>query len=152
MPKIPYCCLPYESGPCLSSSVAGHPLRSAMHHYLGGLFSHQLANAPQAHPLAIPCSIFLLDKMPCPLYAVLAAVSYSYPPLKARLPTCYSPVRYYSLPEGNKPFNLHVLGTPPAFILSQDQTLLFFISSSFFRGFFFFSFFPVLLELTFCSV
>ncbi len=23
----------------------------------------------------------------------------------------------------NKPFDLHVLGTPPAFVLSQDQTL-----------------------------
>ncbi|MPN09658.1 hypothetical protein SDC9_156949 [bioreactor metagenome] len=26
-------------------------------------------------------------------------------------------------PEGNLPFDLHALGTPPAFILSQDQTL-----------------------------
>ena len=30
----------------------------------------------------------------------------------------------------NRPFDLHVLGTPPAFILSQDQTLI-----SFFPGF-----------------
>jgi hypothetical protein len=28
-----------------------------------------------------------------------------------------------SLPEGNYPFDLHVLSTPPAFVLSQDQTL-----------------------------
>ena len=34
---------------------------------------------------------------------------------------CSSPVRHW-LPYGN-PFDLHVLGTPPAFILSQDQTL-----------------------------
>jgi hypothetical protein len=27
------------------------------------------------------------------------------------------------LPLGASPFDLHVLGTPPAFILSQDQTL-----------------------------
>ena len=27
----------------------------------------------------------------------------------------------------NKSFHLHVLGMPPAFILSQDQTLLFFL-------------------------
>jgi hypothetical protein len=26
-------------------------------------------------------------------------------------------------PKGNPPHDLHVLGTPPAFILSQDQTL-----------------------------
>ena len=29
----------------------------------------------------------------------------------------------YSRPKAPKPFDLHVLGTPPAFILSQDQTL-----------------------------
>ena len=63
------------------------------------------------------------------LYAVLAAVSDCYPPLKGRLLTRYSPVRHYttvSTPEGVSkivPFDLHVLGTPPAFILSQDQTL-----------------------------
>ena len=27
------------------------------------------------------------------------------------------------------PFDLHVLGTPPAFILSQDQTLMFYFNS-----------------------
>src|SRR5699024_11577910 len=46
---IPYCCLPYESGPCLSTSVADHPLRSATHRRLGRLLSHQQANAPRAH-------------------------------------------------------------------------------------------------------
>ena len=30
-----------------------------------------------------------------------------------------------SLVSGTPPFDLHVLGTPPAFILSQDQTLMF---------------------------
>ena len=33
----------------------------------------------------------------------------------------YSPVRHSSSEEDS--FDLHVLGTPPAFILSQDQTL-----------------------------
>ena len=68
-----------------------------------------------------------------------------------RLPTRYSPVRHYSavshrasvvgidmefalrIPSiltsdvwwpTTKPFDLHVLSTPPAFVLSQDQTLL----------------------------
>src|SRR5699024_10436692 len=50
LPKIPYCCLPYESGPCLSPSVADHPLRSAMHRGLGEPLPHQLANAPRVHP------------------------------------------------------------------------------------------------------
>src|SRR5699024_699215 len=47
--KIPYCCLPSASGPCLSPSAAAHPLRSAPHRRLVRLLSHQLANAPRAH-------------------------------------------------------------------------------------------------------
>ena len=39
------------------------------------------------------------------------------------VPTCYSAVRRSCTPEGALPLDLHVLGTPPAFILSQDQTL-----------------------------
>jgi hypothetical protein len=55
--------------------------------------------------------------------AVLATLSGSYPPLEGRSPTCYSAVRHYPRSEDLEPFDLHVLGTPPAFILSQDQTL-----------------------------
>ncbi len=71
--------------------------------------------------------------MPCgsPRYAVLAPISKCCPPVQGRLPTRYSPVRHSctGLPAGAfhpvHPFDLHVLGTPPAFILSQDQTLMF---------------------------
>ena len=56
-------------------------------------------------------------------HAVLPSVSRGYPPPLGRLPTRYSPVRCSCTPEGALPLNLHVLGTPPAFILSQDQTL-----------------------------
>ena len=61
-------------------------------------------------------------------YAVLAVISNCYPPVWGRFPTRYSPVRR-SVTEINpkKSFraslDLHVLSTPPAFILSQDQTL-----------------------------
>ncbi len=57
-------------------------------------------------------------------YPVLARVSPGYPKLQGRLPTCYSPVRRFTQ-EPKSPFSLdlHVLGTPPALILSQDQTL-----------------------------
>ena len=58
-------------------------------------------------------------------YAVLAPVSRSYSPLKGRLVTCYSPGRRCT--HGVAPtfsLDLHVLGTPPALILSQDQTLV----------------------------
>src|SRR6185437_635684 len=55
-------------------------------------------------------------------YAVLATLSGSYSPLRGRYqrvthPFATSPVRR------RDSFDLHVLGTPPAFILSQDQTL-----------------------------
>src|SRR5699024_12683877 len=62
-------------------------------------------------------------------HSVLAPVSRSYPDLTGRLPTCYSPVRrsfHKFHPEGINllpALDLHVLGTPPAFVLSQDQTL-----------------------------
>jgi hypothetical protein len=46
--------------------------------------------------------------------------------LKGRLPTRYSPVRHFTLPIAQDfSYDLHVLGTPPAFVLSQDQTLQF---------------------------
>ena len=45
---------------------------------------------------------------------------------KGRLPTCYSPVRRCtSHPKVTFSHDLHVLSTPPAFVLSQDQTLQF---------------------------
>ena len=56
-------------------------------------------------------------------YAVLAQVSLCYSAHIGRLLTRYSPVRHWSYPEGYSPFDLNVLCTPPAFILSQDQTL-----------------------------
>src|SRR5690625_6226028 len=62
-------------------------------------------------------------------HLVLVRVSTSYPKLVGRLPTCYSPIRrsiHRRPPEGFSllhALDLHVLGTPPAFVLSQDQTL-----------------------------
>ena len=62
-------------------------------------------------------------------YEVLIPVSRGYPSAKGRLPTRYSPVRRFPLMKSTEAsftsfsLDLHVLGTPPAFILSQDQTL-----------------------------
>jgi hypothetical protein len=57
-------------------------------------------------------------------YAVLAILSDGCPPLKGRLPTCYSPVRRFTR-QPKLPFSLdlHVLSPPLTFALSQDQTL-----------------------------
>ena len=64
---------------------------------------------------------------PCDLvsYGVLVRVSTGYPPLGGRLHTRYAPIRR-SPPvccHTALPLDLHVLGLPLAFILSQDQTL-----------------------------
>jgi hypothetical protein len=55
-----------------------------------------------------------------------SGISRSFPRLSQSLgqvPTRYSPVRHYPRAETRGPFDLHVLGAPPAFVLSQDQTL-----------------------------
>ena len=54
-----------------------------------------------------------------------------YPPDRGRLSTRYSPVRHFTRP-ANRAFScdLHVLGMPPALILSQDQTLQFYLEFS----------------------
>jgi hypothetical protein len=57
------------------------------------------------------------------VYSVLDPVSQAYPKVQGRSPTCYSPVRHSCTPERALPFDLHVLSTPPAFVLSQNQTL-----------------------------
>ena len=58
-------------------------------------------------------------------YAVLATVSRSYSPHQGRFPRVTHPSATKDTPEGAPSFDLHVLGTPPAFVLSQDQTLKF---------------------------
>ena len=101
--------------------MADRPLRPATDHCLGGLLPRQLANRPQAPPEAPE---FLPVYFPVSsYYAVLAAISSCYPPLQGRSPTYYSPVRHFQGYCYPLTFDLHVLGTPPAFILSQDQTL-----------------------------
>ena len=68
---------------------------------------------------------------------VLPSVSRRYPSPIARLLTCYSPVRHYNSKSKlfELPFDLHVLGAPPAFVLSQDQTLYLFFLFSLFPNF-----------------
>ncbi len=108
--------------------MADHPLRSATDRRLGRPLPHQLANQSQAHPL--PINLWPLKDVFKRCYEVLIPVSRGYPSAKGRLPTCYSPVRRFPLPNSTEAsfasfsLDLHVLGTPPAFILSQDQTLI----------------------------
>ena len=92
LPKIPNCCLPQESGPCLSPSLAGHPLRPATDRRLGRPVPHQLANRPRApHPALLRAFLPGANRGS---HAVLAPLSRGYPPPDGRSPTCYSAVRH----------------------------------------------------------
>src|SRR3954467_779694 len=60
--------------------------------------------------------------------AGLCGISRGFPrlsPTTGQVPTRYSPVRHSFPAETGKAFDLHVLSMPPAFVLSQDQTLMF---------------------------
>ena len=120
--NIPYCCLPQESGPCLSTSVGDRPLRSPSHRRLGGPSPRQQANGTHARPP--PRRRLAAREMP-PRRRIR-----SYPAFPPAIPVrgvgCIRvthPSATLNPPKGILPFDLHVLGLPLAFILSQDQTL-----------------------------
>jgi hypothetical protein len=113
--NIPYCCLPQESGPCLSSSVADHPLRPATYRSLGKPLPYQQANRPQAHLLA-PRKAFNPK--------INRGISSSFPELYHNQKVGYLRVTHPSATKLRRvSFDLHVLSPPLAFALSQDQTL-----------------------------
>ena len=101
--------------------MAGRPLRPATDCRLGRPLPYQLANPTSAHPstrgLATPA-------FPRRAYAVLANLSTGYSPSLGRFRSIAHPfaARQHVLLR-LLPLDLHVLGTPPAFNLSQDQTL-----------------------------
>ena len=107
--------------------MAVYPLRSATDRRFGGPLPRQQANRTQAHP--IPMNLWRNRHATASLYEVLIPVSRGCPSVWGRLPTRYSPVRRFpplsriEIPFRSFSLDLHVLGTPPAFILSQDQTL-----------------------------
>ena len=120
--NIPYCCLPQESGPCLSTSVGDRPLRSPSHRRLGGPSPRQPANGTHARP--VPRLRFTRKGMP-----PSGTVAYypAFPPaIRLDGAGCIRvthPCATLAPPKGRLPSDLHVLGLPLAFILSQDQTL-----------------------------
>ena len=105
--------------------MGGHPLRSPTRRCLGRPLPYQLADGPQAPPkAAILRSPLVVSRLEPPticgisspfelLFPTSGQVTYvlrTHSPLRTRLAT-------------GPAFDLHVLSTPPAFILSQDQTL-----------------------------
>ena len=91
------------------------------------LVGHYPANKlMDREPLPKRKNISFIDHAIIERHPVLAPVSRCYPSLRGRLLTCYSPVRhsvFICIATDWTSFDLHVLGTPPAFVLSQDQTL-----------------------------
>jgi hypothetical protein len=104
--------------------VADRPLRPATHRGLGELLPHQLANGPRAPPDAEAEAAFARpDLWPggtsgiSPSFLGLSRSSGQVTHVlltRSRLCPRASP---------GSSLHLHVLGTPPAFVLSQDQTL-----------------------------
>ena len=114
------------SGPCLSSSVAGRPLRPATRHSLGEPLPHQLADRPRAHQEAPGCPGFGVVLNPalttCGLNSPFGELSPTSRQIVHVLRTL-TPLNTACIATNNIPFDLHVLSTPPAFVLSQNQTL-----------------------------
>src|SRR5690606_482658 len=93
LPNIPYCCLPEESGPCLSARVGEKPLSSPTDRRLGRPLPYQLANQTHAHPSPINLQQYH-HAVPL-LHAVLIHVSMGCPPVMGRLHTRYAPLRRF---------------------------------------------------------
>ena len=104
--------------------MADRPLKPAMDRRLGRPLPYQQANPTRAHLIA-----GAFKKRPLFLrrdYAVLIRISPGYPPLQGKFPRVTHPSATRQPEQALLlPFDLHVLSIPPAFNLSQDQTLQF---------------------------
>ena len=108
--------------------MAEHPLRPAIHRCLGRPLPHQLANRTRAHLQAIACKQRppLISKKINPEISsgistsleVLSRTRRQFTHALLTRSPLYSPSRSQDFS-----YDLHVLGTPQAFVLSQDQTL-----------------------------
>ena len=109
------------SGPCLSSSVAGRPLRPATRQCLGEPLPRQLADRPRAHRKAPGCPGFSVATT-CGINSPFGELSPTSRQIAHVLRTL-APLGIICIATNNTPLDLHVLSTPPAFVLSQNQTL-----------------------------
>ena len=82
---------------------------------------YQLANETHAH--LSPINLYCSNDATQTNYRALIRISPGYSLVKGRLHTRYSPIRRSQRSKLLLPLDLHVLGLPLAFILSQDQTL-----------------------------
>ena len=109
------------SGPCLSSSVTDRPLRPATRRCLGGPLPRQQADRPRANPAATAEAVFTL--------AGPWGINPGFPGLSpatghvTHVLLTRAPLETSKASFNGSSFDLHVLSTPPAFVLSQNQTL-----------------------------
>ena len=104
--------------------MADRPLRPATHRSLGEPLPHQQANGPRAHPDAEAEASF-------PTTVLRPRGTFGISPSFLGLSQSSGHVTHVLLtrsrlcpgPKPGSSLHLHVLGTPPAFVLSQDQTL-----------------------------
>ena len=112
------------SGPCLSSSVAGRPLRPATRHSHGGPLPRHLADRPRA-PQKAYCYFSVEGRLllaTCGINSPFGELSPTFRQIAHVLRT-RAPLNKICIATNLVSFDLHVLSTPPAFVLSQNQTL-----------------------------
>ena len=105
-----------------------HPLRPATRHRLGRPSPHQQADRPRAHPPPKTPKGASFPDPPCDRPRI-SRISHTFMRLSRRrgqvthVLLTRSPLIQNQQKPVPSPFDLHVLSTPPAFVLSQDQTL-----------------------------
>ncbi len=117
------------SGQCLSSDVSGHALTPDTRCRLGEPLPHQQADrtwiAPGPPELCPQNHAILWGHRVLPALSQRNRSSAAMPESGVRYPCIPHPFAT-NFPSGypsRSPFDLHALATPPAFVLSQDQTL-----------------------------
>ena len=108
--------------------MAVHPLRPATDRRLGGPLPRQLANQTRGHLSAHKALTFqgCPQKVLCGIssrFQLLSPTERQVPHALLTRPPLSHPFNLAEALYRGASFDLHVLGTPPAFVLSQDQTL-----------------------------
>ena len=106
--------------------MAVHPLRPATDRRLGGPLPLQLANQTQAPPPAKAPKSLPFFPLPCDrknVFGISSRFQLLSPSERQVAHALLTRSPLTREPKLLRPFDLHVLGTPPAFVLSQDQTL-----------------------------
>ena len=118
--------------------MAGQPLSPATDRRLGGPLPRLLANQTRGHLPAIKSLTYLrcLKYVSCGIssrFQLLSPSGRQVPHALLTRPPLNSAKFIPKESFERVPFDLHVLGTPPAFVLSQDQTLYKMVSTQAFR-------------------